>query len=60
METGLETNNGLDLDANGNGYDYQNQAWVINGKYYPCGHVGTQHECNCYGRNHSGEPVRTA
>ena len=40
-----------------NGYDYKNQAWVINGKYFPCGHAGTKWDCDCYGRKHAGEPV---
>ena len=33
-------------------YDYTNQAWIVNGKYQRCGHVG---DCNCYGRIHAGE-----
>lgn len=49
---------GLDLDESGCGYDYQRQAWVINWKYYPCGHTGTKWPCDCYGRTHAGEPVR--
>ena len=52
-------------------YDYENQAWVENGKYVDCGHppIGTvlgPHSpapgtkfrgCNCYGRRHAGERV---
>lgn len=41
-----------------NGYDYKNQAWVVNGRYYPCGHAGTEWPCDCFGRKHSGELVR--
>jgi hypothetical protein len=41
-----------------NGYDYKNQAYVVNGKYYPCGHAGTKWPCDCYGRLHSGESVK--
>ena len=37
-----------------NGYDYKNQAWVLNGRYVKCGHPETMN-CNCYGRNHSSE-----
>ena len=52
-----------------NGYDYTNQAWVIDGKYVPCGHVRIQVRkpdgtrelkdwCNCYGRLHRGEETK--
>ncbi len=37
-----------------NGYDYKNQAWVVDGKYVSCVH---RSECNCFGRLHAGEPV---
>jgi len=33
-------------------YDYRHQAWVVDGRYVPCGHVG---ECRCYGTAHAGE-----
>jgi hypothetical protein len=33
-------------------YDYDNQAWVSDGKYQRCGHTL---ECKCYGRLHEGE-----
>lgn len=55
-----------------NGYDYENQAWVIAGVYQDCGHPqpgevmapfpDLREEsrvfegCNCYGRAHAGEP----
>ena len=43
------------------GYDYQNQAWVVSGRYVSCGHVsvpGTgEFKCDCYGRLHAGEPI---
>ena len=45
----------IDIDAQGCGFDYRNQAWIISGKYHPCGHAGTEHTCNCYGRKHNGE-----
>lgn len=43
--------------ANGrlmNGFDYENQAWVDNGRYVSCGHPEAM-SCNCYGRLHEGE-----
>jgi hypothetical protein len=38
-----------------NGYDYLNQAWVVDGVYVRCGHPDEM-ECQCYGRVHEGEP----
>ena len=35
-------------------YDYTNQAWVQDGFYLNCRHLGV---CNCFGRLHHGEPV---
>ena len=37
-----------------NGYDYINQAWVVDGVYVRCGHPETMN-CRCYGRTHEGE-----
>lgn len=37
-----------------NGYDYENQAWVLKGKYQKCGHPESM-KCNCYGKLHEGE-----
>ncbi len=37
-----------------NGYDYKNQAWVVDGKYMDCGHPQTMN-CNCYGRLHKNQ-----
>jgi hypothetical protein len=37
-----------------NGFDYDNQAWVIDGKYVRCGHPESMN-CNCYGRLHEGK-----
>ena len=37
-----------------NGYDYENQAWVVDGRYVRCGHPASMN-CNCYGRLHAGE-----
>ena len=33
-------------------YDYTNQAWVINGRYVPCGHVRI--DCGCWSRMYEG------
>lgn len=38
------------------GYDYENQAWVVNGLYEPCGHPEGM-DCQCYGKLHAGEPA---
>ena len=35
-----------------NGYDYQHQAWVTDGRYVGCGH---RDACGCYGKTHAGE-----
>lgn len=46
-----------EYDKNGrliNGYDYDNQAWVIDGKYVRCGHPESM-KCGCYSRKHAGE-----
>ncbi len=40
-----------------NGYDYENQAWVKNGKYVRCGHPESM-QCSCYGRIHEGEETK--
>ena len=37
-----------------NGFDYENQAWVVDGKFAACGHP-TNMRCGCYGREHAGE-----
>lgn len=37
-----------------NGYDYHNQAWVLDGVYQRCGHP-EEMDCDCYGRIHAGE-----
>jgi hypothetical protein len=41
-----------------NGFDYQNQAWVENGRYVRCGHPESM-DCGCYGRQHEGEQAVT-
>ena len=35
-------------------YDYDNQAWAINGKYVRCGHSPTMN-CSCYGKINEGK-----
>ncbi len=35
-------------------YDYDTQAWVVDGVYVRCGHPDTM-QCSCYGRLHEGE-----
>lgn len=39
-----------------NGYDYQRQAWVKDGRYLRCGHPPTM-DCRCYGLRHEGEMI---
>ena len=39
-----------------NGYDYTNQAWVMDGRYQDCGHAET-FNCSCFGRKHKGQEV---
>lgn len=40
-----------------NGYDYDNQAWNVDGVYIRCGHPEGM-DCGCYGRLHEGEESR--
>lgn len=40
-----------------NGFDYANQAWVVNGKYVRCGHLETMN-CGCFGKDHAGDKPR--
>lgn len=37
-------------------YDYDRQAWVIDGLYVDCAHPEDM-LCGCYGRAHAGEPA---
>jgi len=37
-----------------NGFDYDNQAWVLSGEYQDCGHPEDM-ECKCYGRKNKGK-----
>jgi hypothetical protein len=41
------------------GYDYDKQAWVVDGKYVECGHPKTM-DCRCYGRIHAGEETKVS
>ena len=33
-------------------FDYENQAWIVDGRYVRCGH---KDECGCYGKLHEGQ-----
>ena len=35
-------------------YDYENQAWLVNGRYVSCSHPAAM-DCQCYGKVHTGE-----
>lgn len=35
-------------------YDYDNQAYIVNGRYQRCGHPDDM-DCQCYGKEHEGE-----
>lgn len=39
-----------------NGYDYDRQVWVKDGKYLHCGHP-EEMGCKCYDKEHEGEAV---
>lgn len=39
-------------------FDYENQAWVVNGRYIRCGHPESM-ACGCYGREHAGEVAKS-
>jgi hypothetical protein len=36
------------------GFDYDRQAWVVDGRYQTCAHPTTM-QCQCYGKLHAGE-----
>ena len=38
-----------------NGFDYQRQAWVVDGRYVACSHPGAR---DCFGTQHAGERSR--
>jgi hypothetical protein len=40
-------------------YDYENQAWVIDGVYQSCNHPDAM-DCQCYGKVHAGEEFAPA
>jgi hypothetical protein len=35
-------------------FDYENQAWIVNGRYVRCNHPPSMN-CNCYGKLHHRE-----
>jgi hypothetical protein len=39
-------------------YDYENQAWVVDGKYIRCGHPDAM-DCQCFGLEHQGEAPKS-
>ena len=45
------------IDTPGNRYDYENQAWIVNGRYEDCAHPAAM-GCECYGRLHAGEAAQ--
>jgi len=50
------------LDAAGaliSGFDYDLQLWVKNYIIQDCGHR-PEHGCNCLGRTHAGQDIRTS
>ena len=56
QEFGIEFHEALQTELRSvvNGYDYEKQAWVVDGKYVRCGHPDEMN-CGCYGREHEGE-----
>jgi hypothetical protein len=50
----LESEKGISITSDGYGYDYDNQSWILNGRYKRCGHSTP---CNCFGTLHNGEPI---
>ena len=51
----LASQHNISVDPEGNGFDYANQAWIVDGRYAPCGH---SKPCECYGTKHELEVVR--
>jgi hypothetical protein len=40
-------------------FDYDHQAWIVDGVYVRCGHPDAM-ACACYGRLHAGERAADA
>jgi len=38
-------------------FDYDRQAWVVDGKYVRCAHPQSM-KCNCYGRIYAGQEAK--
>lgn len=53
----LEAAEEADQLARGNGYDYRNQAFVVNSRYVACSHPASMN-CDCFGTRHAGELIR--
>lgn len=50
----LEVVKSIFIDEKGNGFDYENQAWIENGLYIPCAHAVP---CDCYGTVNAGKLI---
>jgi hypothetical protein len=50
----IETQVSAELGQARGRYDYDNQAWVVDGLYQTCGHPEAM-RCTCYGKLHAGE-----
>ena len=44
----------IDNDKAKQSYDYDKQAWILDGVYVRCGHPETM-DCKCYDKVHAGE-----
>jgi hypothetical protein len=44
----------IDSDKTRQSYDYENQVWIIDGKYTRCNHPDAMN-CGCYGKTHAGK-----
>ena len=49
---------GIEVNFDGLGFDYNNQAWIKDGRYIRCGHPESMN-CECYGRKHEGELIQS-
>lgn len=54
QQIALADSHEIQIDECGFGFDYQNQAWIQDGRYLRCGHPEDM-PCQCYGRLYEGE-----
>jgi hypothetical protein len=47
------------MKIQGSHFDYDHQAWTIDGHYVRCGHPESM-DCRCYGKDHEGEVANIA